>query len=1270
MSTFSFLTLRKAAGLAATALLSSASLCALAQVPAVVSVYGATVPHNEQYGAPWQTAVSNRGDFLLYDFKTDALYEYPANGGPEITIAASGVIAGGFTNSGIAVDPRNNNLYLDNNYNGGLIEFPFDAATGRWDLPRQTVASGLNGNLGGTCGNYFQGAGLAINSNGVMAVATENGCGVEIFTVPIDASGNFGAATPIVSNMKARAKTVAIDNAGNISFNEDAGGQVGILFIPAGTTGLANDSTVKAIFNNQDTTKPPVNNVQGVTVDQNGNLYIADANVGEYYVPLESGAPNPAHQVLISPIGASGGPSFDPLRQVLFVPVPNGGTIKDLEEFYLSRVEFGSAAPGVAATPQGPTYYFNAPTTPYTIAIHENGSTANFVINDLSKCGITFTMDAQGHPVEQATAYPAGSTCSLAVTFTPQTVGDVSATLVMQDQSGNILNTTYLHGVGQGSRVSTFPATETAIGTGLKTPLQIASDRSGNLYVADSGLAQVVEFAAGATATSTGAVVASGLTAPTGVAVDDTLDVFIADSGKLLEVPYNLVGAKMPPAPSTVATGFGTNVKLAADGIGDVFVSDPDHARVLRLRNTLYGLVQTEMDGFTQPSAIAAAGNGDLYVADGQNLVAYTSSHAGTVVVNTLSGVTGLAVDPSGSVYVTEAAGTFRIPNENGTLNAADQVMVATAAKAPASVALDPSGNAYIADSAAKDIDFVGTNGSLNLGTLPSTTSTSTANATVTNTGNLPLNVTGFTSTADYSATSTTCTTAAVSVGTTCSATITFNPGPGDDGSLPGQIAVQSDATTSSALINLIGVGAQLATSKTSAVLNGTPVSAVVSLTATVVSTSGTGVAPTGTATLTISGKDAGGVTIAPIVVTQPLTNGVTTYNLTQVEAGSYTFTVLYNGDRVYERSNTAPAVTVAPAAAIMTQPPTSTLPTYVLSSSNTALEPTDGSAVPLYYVYQAKISSTSGNALVGVPGYNDKGALVSVNYGTVAFQQGTGTAPCTASVGADGTVLFQTDCLSVDTSNNQLPNLFSTFTLTPIFTSPDYKSVTGTPFTLTALRHPVVVISSSSPSLNITDGSPASTTLTMTSLLGFGVVGAIGSNNGNNYTLPVGMSCDGLPAHATCSFSYPTPDPSDPNSVDVTPTAPGTVIMTVNTNVAVGTTTSSLNPQSKTFLAMLFGVGFLGLAFRKKKSFRSRLTTSLSLLLFSGVIVSMSACGGGTNTAQPVLNTPAGTYTVTVSAKQVGSKVIAGTQAGTTVTVYGSGNLMSLPFTVSVVVK
>jgi len=288
------------------------------------------------------------------------------------------------------------------------------------------------------------------------------------------------------------------------------------------------------------------------------------------------------------------------------------------------------------------------------------------------------------------------------------------------------------------------------------------------------------------------------------------------------------------------------------------------------------------------------------------------------------------------------------------------------------------------------------------------------------------------------------------------------------------------------------------------------------------------------------------------------------------------------------------------------------------------------------------------------------------------------------------------------------IPNIENTYTITPMYSptgtgstdcptpttcvvNPNYAPVAGTPITVTALRNPLVQISSNPSSLSITPGSTATATLTLTSVLGYGIGGA--AQLLNNYSLPVQLACDGLPAYATCTFSYPKPDPTDPQSVDVGPPAgtvltfggttgacaaaapgaaggcfgPGTVIMTINTNVPTGAVAGLHRSQDEIAFAAMFGLGMLSFVFGKKKSMRERVPTLVCLLLCGGMMIGISGCSTkqlGT-TSQTVV-TPAGTYTVLVTAKQVGSQAIT-VPPGIT---YGNGGQVSLPFTMSVTIQ
>jgi hypothetical protein len=285
---------------------------------------------------------------------------------------------------------------------------------------------------------------------------------------------------------------------------------------------------------------------------------------------------------------------------------------------------------------------------------------------------------------------------------------------------------------------------------------------------------------------------------------------------------------------------------------------------------------------------------------------------------------------------------------------------------------------------------------------------------------------------------------------------------------------------------------------------------------------------------------------------------------------------------------------------------------------------------------------------------------------------------------------------LTIDTSNSSIPDIMSSFTVTPVYsptgtgdassyTNPNYSGFTGASLNYTALRNPMVAISANPGALTVAKGSSASATLTLTSILGYGIAGSGGLLN--NYSLPVQLTCDGLPAYASCTFVYPNPDPSDANSVHVGPSTgtvisvqgaaaapctvaqgcsgPGTVIMTITTNVPTGVAKLETRPTSEVFLAML-GLGLVGFGFGRKRSIRARIGTLAAIVLCCGIMAGAAGCSTtqlGNNAAQV---TPSGTYTVQVTAKQVGSQTISQTPGIT----YGNANQMSLPFTMKVTVQ
>jgi len=1331
MATTSLNALRRFAGSVFTLLFTGACICvgAAGQLPLVTSSVINSLPAPPTDGAWWQTAVSSHGDFLIADFEDAALYQYPAGGGAPITLLAGGSLGPGgmWANIGVAVD-QFDNIYLDNNWNGGIQIIPYNPATHTWNVAADAVSNPISAISG-----YFQGAGLAGNRNGQVVMSSEC-CSPSILSWNVSASGTVTNVQTVISSATSRARALAIDNAGNIFIWED-GGIPNVLEVPAGTIGLANDKTLAAV---DPTTVDPTSgktvqllqNISGMAVDAAGNLYIGDGSAGVYMVPNQGGVLNPANWVMITPVPATAQISIDQQRDTLYVPTKSlwNGYV-DLVSVSLGNAELGSSPVGTpGAAPVTVYYSFSGlATAPFTGAI----TPARFVIQEDGVTNPDFSIvnGGTGACVTGST-YPIPATasanpviyCTVQVALNPHVVGSVSGQLLMQAASQvnqqtvyTTVSSTTLHGTGLAGAIQASPAWESSVGGSLMTPTQVATDTMGNLYVADAGLAQVLMYPAGSAASAAGVPVGTGLTAPSGVAVDGAGDVFIADSGNVFEVP-NGPGGLNAAGQTTVVSGLGANLRLAADGLGHVYIADPADGQVVELYNIggASGFEgQSEVlltTGFTAPSYVAVDASNNLYVIDGSNLFEVSNGVTSTLLT-TLSNATGVAVDPSGAVYVVSSSGSMRIPYVSGALVPASQTPIATGVTNPTGVALDNMGNVYLADATALNLHLVSANGTLNFGNVPLGDQPS-MDATMTNEGNAPLTVTGYGSTnaVDFTGADGTCIASSpIPSAGTCMVDITLAPGPGEQGTLAGQIQIQSNAANAPIVVSATGVGAPLAGSVVSSITVGSTAEVInTPVTVTVAQQNGATV-PTGQVSITFTT-----ITGATSTVSATLVNGSATFTLAPVAAGNATFTVNYGGDRVYGRSTSTTTAAVAKSAiSAITLPatPPTFLP-YVLEGFIGGGDPPyDGS--PQYWEYNFQVTV---NAPVGQP------------TGTVTFmdtyQAGTSTTTtsgvaCPDQTGAavqtiapNGSATFATNCLPMPQNLTYTP-VVSTHTITPVYSGDaNFMTFTGTPTTFIALRSPLVQLcpqgatctsTSAPPALSVSAGSSANMTLTLSSVDGYGWAGQGGLLN--NYQFPVALACSNLPPHATCSFTY-QPDPNlsvyglnttDPNAVNIpcsgaqgsngaldgcndpaNPALP--VTLTINTDVAVGTT-SQLVRSTPVALAALFGFGMIGLFFRRRAAQKAGLTLMLCMVILSGALaVSLTACSTTNLSPASVLKTPSGSYAVTVTAEQVGTQCVVvqgsassncttpGGQAGTAV--HGSQVQVSLPFTINLTIQ
>jgi sugar lactone lactonase YvrE len=256
-----------------------------------------------------------------------------------------------------------------------------------------------------------------------------------------------------------------------------------------------------------------------------------------------------------------------------------------------------------------------------------------------------------------------------------------------------------------------------AVAAQLRSPGQLAVDRQGNVYIADSANYRVRKVSPGGTITTFagrgggftgGAFPADGspatsarLDAPHGVAADAQGNVYISDinNGRVYKVSPGGTIATFAglagPAPSSSFSGDGgpaTSARLyapqglAVDGQGNVYIADSYNGRVRKVSpggtiTTFAGTGKPGPDGdggpatsarLQYPSAVAADAQGNVYitgltddnrvrkVSRGGTITTFAGGGSsfgdgGPATSAQLHGPVGVAVDGQGNVYIADS---------------------------------------------------------------------------------------------------------------------------------------------------------------------------------------------------------------------------------------------------------------------------------------------------------------------------------------------------------------------------------------------------------------------------------------------------------------------------------------------------------------------------------------------------------------------------------------------------------------------------------------
>ncbi|MGB7847536.1 MAG: choice-of-anchor D domain-containing protein, partial [Candidatus Acidiferrum sp.] len=650
---------------------------------------------------PAAMAVDGSGNIFVI---AGDVYEVPAAGGYS-TVKTLGI---GFnTPHGLAVD-GSGNVFVADTYNnavkeilaaGGYTTINTLVSGSSLSLLPQSVMVDLSGNV------FFSGGSivaeiLAVNGS-IPPNPTIHSLGFldHDFALAVDASGNIFAAD-------------AVNNA------------VKEILAASGY------QTVKTLGSG-------FNNPHGLAVDASGNVFVADTGNNAVKEILAAGG----YTTIITRGSGFSGPTNVGVDASGNVFVQDSGNYA-MKGIFAAGGNFGPVS--VASPGSFPiSYYFTFDTA---------GTLGSTAVLTQGAAGLDFT-DAGSGNCTAGTAYSAGDTCTVNVTFNPTAPGPRHGAVELLDGSGNLLTTGYVQGTGIGPLVNFLSGTQSTLGSGFNFPTGVAVDASGNVFVAEGSNKAVKEILAAGGYTTVNTL-GSGFNLPTAVAVDGSGNVFVTDQTN--NAVKEILAAGGYATVSTLGSGFNLPTGAAVDGSGNVFVADYGNSAVKEiLAAGGYGTVNTLGSGFRTPIGVAVDGSGNVFVADyGNSAVKEILAVGGSILPNPtiitlasgFAAAIGVAVDGNGNVFVADRDNNAvkKILAVNGSIPPNPTVItLGSGFNSPYGVAVDASGNVFVADTAdnrVEKLDYADPPAlSFARGVVGSLSSDSPQTVTVSNNGNADL---------------------------------------------------------------------------------------------------------------------------------------------------------------------------------------------------------------------------------------------------------------------------------------------------------------------------------------------------------------------------------------------------------------------------------------------------------------------------------------------------------------------------------------------------
>jgi sugar lactone lactonase YvrE len=528
--------------------------------------------------------------------------------------------------------------------------------------------------------------GLAIDASGNLYIADFGNSRV----VKVDSFG-VGSVVSTPSITLSNPYGVAVDFSGNLYISDTGNNRI----IKVTSSGTASVLTINSLGH-------VLSSPRGISTDSYGNLYIADYgdNVVVQVTASGSGSDLSSTQTLNGPADVktrNNGTVYIVDRNT--VNGSNTGQVIVRDSAGNSSVLLNGAAAlqqpsGIAVNSLGTIYVADSgdrrvqsyQTTAVkfpSVSLH--GSSTTLTLPFTVSSGVTlsavaaYTAGVQGLDFTIANTSTCGagtsnSNCTLDITFSPTAPGVRTGAVVLSSSSGNL--TVPIYGSVDAPVVTINPGISTVVNTGttaLTAPYHSVVDGAGNIYVGNYTGNNVTKIPAGG---GSGTVLTGSISTSqvTGLAMDGAGNLFFANyqtSGQIVEI------SNTGTVSAITINGVSLNspTKLHFDAAGDLFITDYGNGKFVEVTPSFSG------DGTVANGngyVLATGGNsypiisipgstvdavGNLYIANrdtSPSQIIKVDPFGNSSVVSfptygsVFNSVQGLAVDPSGNLYVVD----------------------------------------------------------------------------------------------------------------------------------------------------------------------------------------------------------------------------------------------------------------------------------------------------------------------------------------------------------------------------------------------------------------------------------------------------------------------------------------------------------------------------------------------------------------------------------------------------------------------------------------